>query len=199
MRSRWACLSGDGASLHAEAFMPRGGGFERGVDVLNIANAFILQPIFKGLGALLGVDGDAVLPGGAAAEDAVEGGAGLARQLQGFDEDGVGDAGRKIDERLAGWLPPRRGKAAGLRSGVGGSPLKALVPATNSIWMGTSTLRTSTPIFVIGEIRMAPGHDFRLLLGVLEGLFVVAVRHRSRQIPERRRCRGRGIRRPCAR
>ncbi|MES2219616.1 MAG: hypothetical protein V4587_01460, partial [Acidobacteriota bacterium] len=44
-------LSGDGANLHTEAFMPWSRGLERGVDILNVANTFILQPIFKGLGA----------------------------------------------------------------------------------------------------------------------------------------------------
>ena len=51
---------------------------------------------------MLGVDGDAVFPGGAAAEDSVEAGAGFDGQLEGLDEDGVGDAGREIDERLVG-------------------------------------------------------------------------------------------------
>ena len=114
MRSRWWYLSGDGASLHAEAFMPRGGGFERGVDVLNVAHAFILQPIFKGLGTLFGIDGDAVLPGGAAAQNAVEFSAGFARQFQGFDEHWIGDAGGKINERLGWKLPPLFGTAAAL-------------------------------------------------------------------------------------
>jgi hypothetical protein len=63
------------------------------VDVGDVFYAGGVEPVFEGLGTLLGVDGDAVLPGGAATEDAVEGGAGLDGKLEGFDEDGVGDAG----------------------------------------------------------------------------------------------------------
>ena len=80
----------------------------------------------EGLLALLGEDGDAVLPGGAAAEDAVELGAGLARQFEGFDEDGVGDAGGEIDEGLVGHAFGVAEVLQGFGAGVGLLALEGL-------------------------------------------------------------------------
>ena len=77
----------------------------------------VFEPVAEGFGALLGVDGDAVFPGGAAAEDAVEGDAGFAGELEGFDEDGVGDAGREVDEGQLVVSAAERGRARGLRRG----------------------------------------------------------------------------------
>src|SRR5690606_30400477 len=68
-----------------------------GGDVLDAA---ILEPGLKGLDALLAVDGDAVLPGGAAAEHAGEGRAGLSGELERLAEDLVGHTGAEIDEGL---------------------------------------------------------------------------------------------------
>src|SRR6202012_2855453 len=51
--------------------------FERLVDVVDVFYAGGVEPLFEGLRALGGVNLDAVLPGGAAAEDSVEAGAGL--------------------------------------------------------------------------------------------------------------------------
>ncbi len=88
--------------LGLDFFVPGVGLFEGVVDVVDVFDAGGVEPVFEGLGALLGVDGDAVLPGGAAAEDSVEAGAGFDGEFEGFDEDGVGDAGREIDEGLVG-------------------------------------------------------------------------------------------------
>ena len=43
------------------------------VDVLDVLDAFGVEPVLEGLRALLRIDGDAVLPGGATAEDAQAG------------------------------------------------------------------------------------------------------------------------------
>ncbi len=58
-------------------FVPGVGLLEGVVDVVDVFYSGGIEPVFEGLGAVLGVDGDAVLPGGAAAEDAVEAGAGF--------------------------------------------------------------------------------------------------------------------------
>jgi len=79
--------------LRFDFVVPGVGAFQGLVDVVDVFYAGGVEPVFEGLGALLGVDGDAVLPGGAAAEDSVEGGAGFYGELEGLDEDGVGDAG----------------------------------------------------------------------------------------------------------
>src|SRR5579872_7531934 len=86
--------------------VPGTGGFQRAVDVLDVLDALRLEPIPERRCALLRVDGDAVLPGGAAAEHAVEAGAGLGCQFQRLDEDRVRNAGREIDE----WLVRRGGR-----------------------------------------------------------------------------------------
>src|ERR1700756_832070 len=65
--------SGEGCLGYLDLVVPGVRGFERLVDVLDVFDAGRVEPIFKGLGALLRVDGDAVLPGGAAAEHAIEG------------------------------------------------------------------------------------------------------------------------------
>ena len=63
--------------------------FEGFVDVLDVFNAGGVKPVLEGLGALFGVDRDSVFPGGAAAEDAIELGAGFAGEGEGLDEDRV--------------------------------------------------------------------------------------------------------------
>jgi hypothetical protein len=69
-------VAGDG--LFGFDFVVPGVGLLEGVvDVADIFDAGGVEPVFEGFGALLGEDGDAVFPGSAAAEDAVEGGAGL--------------------------------------------------------------------------------------------------------------------------
>src|ERR1700733_6655923 len=47
------------------------------VDVVDVFDALGVEPLFEGFGSLGGVDLDAVFPGGAAAEDSVEAGAGF--------------------------------------------------------------------------------------------------------------------------
>src|SRR5450432_1437499 len=54
---------------------PGMGGLEGGVDVLDVLDAGRFEPVAEGRRALLGVDGDAVFPGGASAEHAVISGA----------------------------------------------------------------------------------------------------------------------------
>src|SRR6185437_10457757 len=66
--------------------IPGVGGLERAVYVVDVLNARGVQPLLEGLGALLGIDGDAVLPGGAAAENSVEAGSAFRRQLQRLNE-----------------------------------------------------------------------------------------------------------------
>ena len=73
-------------------FVPGVGTLQGLIDVVDVFYTGGVEPILEGLGALLGVNGDAVLPGGAAAEDAVEAGAGFDGELEGFDKDWVGDA-----------------------------------------------------------------------------------------------------------
>src|SRR5580704_9978129 len=92
--------SNDG--LHVDFAVPGACGLQGVVDVVDVFDAGGFEPVAEGLLALLGVDGDAVFPCGAAAEDSVVLGAGLACQLEGLDEDGVGDARREVDERLVG-------------------------------------------------------------------------------------------------
>ena len=65
------------ALVGLDFFVPGVGLLEGVVDVVDVFYAGGVEPVFEGLWALLGVDGDAVLPGGAAAEDAVEAGAGF--------------------------------------------------------------------------------------------------------------------------
>ena len=108
-----------GKALRAELEIPGAGGEEGFVHVFDVFDACGFEPVLEGLGALLGVDGDAVFPGGAAAEDAVELGAGLAGEFEGLDEDGVGDAGGEVDEGLVGHGLGVAEVLQGLGAGVG--------------------------------------------------------------------------------
>src|SRR5947209_8671597 len=72
--------------LYAIDIEPRRRRFEARVHVLDVLHAFTLQPLAKGVATLLCVDGDAVFPGGASAEHAVELHAGLGRELERFGE-----------------------------------------------------------------------------------------------------------------
>src|SRR5271156_5883293 len=85
---------------HADFVEPGMSGLESLVYVFDVLDPLGVEPILEGLRALLGVDRDAVLPGCAPAENAVEGGATFASELQGLDEDRVADTRREIDEGL---------------------------------------------------------------------------------------------------
>ncbi len=75
-----------GGRLRAIFFVPRRSRLQPFVQRLDVAHALFGQPIFKRLIALLCIDGDAFLPGGATAEHAVEAGLGLGGHLQAFQE-----------------------------------------------------------------------------------------------------------------
>src|SRR5580692_7171284 len=70
------------------------------IDVLNVFHTLVVEPIFKRLGAVLGVDRNPVLPGSAATEHTIEGGPALYCQLQGLRENRIADTGGEIDEGL---------------------------------------------------------------------------------------------------
>src|SRR5579863_8231175 len=82
--------------------VPTGGGFQFVVDVVDVLDAFGFEPRAEGGCAMLGVNWDAIFPGGAAAEDAVELHAGLSGEFEGLAELCVADAGRQVNERLGG-------------------------------------------------------------------------------------------------
>lgn len=73
--------------------MPGVGALKRLIDIVDVFDAGGVEPVFKCVGTLLGVDGDAVFPCGAPAKDSVEARAGFDGELESFDEDGVRDAG----------------------------------------------------------------------------------------------------------
>src|SRR5271166_3409767 len=81
---------------------PRGCSLQRVVHVADVLHAFVFQPCTEGGCALLGEDGDAVFPGGASAEHAVELDACFGSELQVLDELRIANARRQIDKRLAG-------------------------------------------------------------------------------------------------
>src|SRR5690348_1625558 len=78
---------------------PGMGRLQAAVDGFDIGLAFGAQPLLERFPALPGVDGDAVLPGGAATEHAGERHARFGRQRQALVELGVADAGAQEDER----------------------------------------------------------------------------------------------------
>src|SRR5690348_12307245 len=97
-----AVLSQGGDGGNAVEAEPRLGGGQALVHVVDVGDALLAEPLLEGLQPLLGVDGNAVFPGGAAAEHAGEVGAGLGGELERFVEGVVADAGGKIDEGLLG-------------------------------------------------------------------------------------------------
>src|SRR5271167_477243 len=76
---------------HLVDAVPRCRGLQRIVHVADVLHAFVFQPCAEGGCALLGEDGDAVFPGGAPAEHAVELHAGFGSELQVFNELGIAD------------------------------------------------------------------------------------------------------------
>src|SRR5579859_1542805 len=130
--------------FHSVNGVPAGRSFQLAVDVVDVLHAFGFQPLAERCGTLLGIDGDAVLPGRAAAEHTVELHARFAGEFQSLAELGVADPGREINERL--------GCDAGRLVEVIASffvyafcPPNDLVPSTNFMFTGTSTFSTSTP------------------------------------------------------
>src|SRR5271166_527779 len=72
--------------FHSVDRVPTGGSFQLVVDVVDVLDAFGFEPLAEGGCALFGVDRDAVLPGGAAAQDAVELYAGFSGEFEGLAE-----------------------------------------------------------------------------------------------------------------
>src|ERR1700678_326718 len=73
--------------------MPRGCGLQLFVDVMDVLYALGFQPLAESLCPLFGVDGNAVLPGRASAEHAVELHARFSGEFEGLAEFCVADAG----------------------------------------------------------------------------------------------------------
>ena len=80
--------------------VPRSCGLQLGVDIVDVLHSFGLEPLAEGVGTVLRIDGDSILPGGAAAENAIELYAGLAGEFEGLAELGVADSRRQINKRL---------------------------------------------------------------------------------------------------
>src|SRR5260370_36987700 len=80
------------------------------IHILNVFYAFGVHPIFEGLAPLLGINRDAVFPGGASAEHSGELHARLGYQLQRLGELGIAHPGGKINEGLALGFSRRPGK-----------------------------------------------------------------------------------------
>ena len=143
--------------------------------LLMFSTPVVSSQSLEGFCTLLGVDGDAVLPGGAAAEDAVELGAGLAGQLEGLDEDGVGDAGGEIDEGLVGHALGVAEVLQGLGAGVGLFALEGLGAFDELHLDGNFDLEHVDVVAGLAELGHGAGDDLGLLLGVGEGLLVAAL------------------------
>src|SRR5712692_8770062 len=90
---RWSCAS---------PAPPRGRLLQAFGDAGDIADAFGFEPPIERGDAVAGVDGDALLPDGAAAEDAGVARAGFGGEFQGCDELVDADAGAEVDVGAAG-------------------------------------------------------------------------------------------------
>src|SRR5208282_670498 len=80
--------------------MPRSRGLQFVIDVTDILHALGFKPLTERTRALFRVDGDAICPGCASAEDAVELHAGFPGELERLAEFCVADPSRQINEWL---------------------------------------------------------------------------------------------------
>jgi hypothetical protein len=156
-------------------FVPGVCALESLIDVVDVFYAGGVEPVFEGLGALLGVDGDAVFPGGAAAEDSVEAGAGFYGELEGFDEDGVGDAGREVDEGFVGHSGGVAEVLQGFGAGVGLFAFVGLGAFDEGHLDGNFDFEDVDVVAGFAELGHGAGDDFGFQFGVGEGLFIAAV------------------------
>ena len=154
--------------------MPTGGGLQVVVDVVDVLHAFGLEPLAEGGCALLGVDRNAVLPGGAAAQDAVELHSGFSGQFERLAELRVADAGRQINERLGGDVGGFVEQLDRFFLGVGFLSAKALRAFDELHVHRHFDLEHVDAVAVFAELAHALGDDMRFLLGVVETLLVRA-------------------------
>src|SRR6266511_303791 len=98
------------------------------VERLNVLHSAIAQTALQPRATFFGIDGDALLPGCAAAQHAREVRAGLTRQLQRLAEDLIADAGAEIDERLGRGCRGAAEEAHRLLTRVGCLPTEGLHP-----------------------------------------------------------------------
>src|SRR5581483_11140443 len=163
-----------GRDWSAELGVPGNGGFDRIIDRIDVLDAFLLQPVLQGFGALLGVDWDSFFPGGTAAQYAGIIRAGLRCHVERLRKLGITHAGAEVDE----WLSRNGGgileMLQGFRAAIG---FLAFVNAAAFDELGVDRhFHFEHVHFVLRfrELLHAPLDDFRLFLGELQALFVTA-------------------------
>ena len=102
-------------------------------------------------------------------------GAGLAGELEGLDEDGVGDAGGEVDEGLVGHGFGVAEVLQGLGAGVGGFALEGLGAFDELHDDGDFDLEDVDAVAGLAELCHGAGDDGGLLLGVGDGFLVAAL------------------------
>src|SRR6185312_8030389 len=143
----------------------------------DVLYAFVVHPVGKGFFALLGEDGNTISPGRTSAEDAVELHARFGRQLECLRELVVAHAGREIDKRLLRYrrrLPEQlNGFLARICRALASVALYAFHKLHIDWDFGFHHVHA---VLLFGELFHAADHALRLALGILQTLFVPALR-----------------------
>src|SRR5581483_2654970 len=154
--------------------VPRGGGLQAIIDVVNVLDAFSLQPLAESLGALLCINRNAFLPGSSAAQHAVELNTGFGGEFERFGKFSIADARRQINERLTGY-------GGGLAEQVHGFVLairllpRVTLRAFDELHVDRYfNFENINAVAVFAELLHALHYDLRLLSGVVQSLLIGA-------------------------
>src|SRR3954465_8161231 len=79
---------------------PGSSGFQLLIYILYVLHAFSFQPLAESPGALFCINRNAIFPGGASAEDAIELDPTFASKFESFAEFSIADSGGEINKRL---------------------------------------------------------------------------------------------------
>src|ERR1035438_10239498 len=160
---------------HLVNAIPGSRGLERIVYVADVLYAFVLKPGAESGGALLGEDGDAILPGGASTEHTVKLHARFGGELQVFDELRVAYASRQVDERLAGSARSSAVVIERFLLRIRTGALKRPRALDELQVHGDLDLQHIHAVTVLRELLHRLGHNFRFQLRVLGALLVHAL------------------------
>src|SRR6478672_1717073 len=142
------------------------------VEHLDVLDAAILQPGMQRADTFLAIDGDAILPGGAATEHAGEARSSLRCQLQRLAEDLVGDARAQVDERLAGSASDLVEEPERIGAAIGSLALERACTLDERHVDRHLDLQDVYPIARLRELLHVARHVVWLLLGELEALLI---------------------------
>src|ERR1700683_3925911 len=152
--------------------IPRSSGLQLAVHIINILHSFSLQPRTESRRTLLRINRNAILPGRAPAQHAVELHSRFAGQFESLAELGIANARRKINEGPGSDVRSLVEQVNGLLLAISFLPAKTLHALDELHLTRHFHLQHVDPVPILAELPHAFSDDLRLFLRVVQSLLV---------------------------